>query len=132
MGTKIESQLEELAKVGKELLAVAIPEYGRSWNWLEDDVRVYKANNSDHSAFQIDGFEVVYLSPIKYELEMRHLPNLASYIKRVKQETARIASLVDGKNEAELQAEKDKRLAILQQEIDELTNGNNKKESSNG
>lgn len=121
--SKVSKQLEELAEAGAELLAVAIPEYGRGWNYLEDKIKVYKAENSNHSAFQIDGLEVQYFNPTQYELCINHLANLGSYIKRVQAETARIIDLVDGKSKAEREAEKAKRLAVLQQEIDELTKG---------
>lgn len=125
--SNIAKQLEELAKAGERLLDVAIPEYGSGWHYLEDRIRIYKADNSDHSSLTIDNLEISYFSPVQYTLELWHLDNLSDYIKRVEAETARIEKMVEGKTEEEIEAHKAKRLAILQQQIDDLTKETNKR-----
>ena len=125
--SNIAKQLEELAKAGERLLDVAIPEYGSGWHYLEDRILIYKADGSDHLAFEVDDLHVAYFSPVQYNLELRHLDNLSDYIKRVEAETARIEKMVEGKTEEEIEAHKAKRLAILQQQIDDLTKETNKR-----
>ena len=125
--SNIAKQLEELAKAGERLLDVAIPEYGSGWHYLKDNIRAYKADNSDHLAFKVDDLHVAYFSPVQYNLELRHLDNLSGYIKRVEAETARIEKMVAEKTEEEIEANKAKRLAILQQQIDDLTKEANKR-----
>ena len=125
--SNIAKQLEELAKAGERLLDVAIPEYGSGWHYLEDRIHVYKADNSDHLTFKVDDLQVVYFSPVQYNLVLRHLDNLSGYIKRVEAETARIEKMVAEKTEEEIEAHKAKRLAILQQQIDDLTKETNKR-----
>lgn len=125
--SNIAEQLEELAKAGERLLDVVIREYGRGLHYIEDNIRAYKADGSDHLAFEVDDLHVAYFSPVQYTLELWHLDNLSDYIKRVEAETARIEKMVEGKTEEEIEAHKAKRLAILQQQIDDLTKEANKR-----
>ena len=125
--SNIAKQLEELAKAGERLLDVAIPEYGSGWHYLEDNIRAYKADNSDHLSFDVDGLHVAYFSPVQYNLELRHVDNLSDYIKRVEAETTRIEKMVAERTQEEKEANKAKRLAELQQQIDDLTKETNKR-----
>lgn len=125
--SNIAKQLEELAKAGERLLDVAIPEYGSGWHYLKDNIGAYKADNSDHLSFDVDGLRIAYFSPVQYTLELRHVDNLSDYIKRVEAETTRIEKMVEGKTEEEIEAHKAKRLAELQQQIDDLTKETNER-----
>lgn len=118
--SKLTDDIEKLADIGRQLVQFGYEEYGRGWENLEDNMRVYTATTGNHTAFGIDGFQISYFRPIKFEGEIKHINEMSKYVVRAQAELDRIQEYKDSRGASELEHKKQERIAILKQELSKL------------
>ncbi len=117
---KIKGYLQQIEVIAEEACDIGLAEFGRGWEQLTENIRVYNADNSDHQSAEIFDIKVALFRPSKFEFELHQLDKLETKISTAKNQLQELKTEIDGRDEVTKDRKRAHRLAILKQELAEL------------